>query len=88
MTEGSTEFSAHVASAKHEKRDLTHEILCTEDNWFKRGIKEAIAIKKIKPTLNKDEGRYHIPAIYDKLIRNNLSIKASDQVVTSTSQNY
>ena len=46
QTEGSTEFSAHVATDKHEKSDLKHKILCIEYNWFKRGVKEAIAIRK------------------------------------------
>ena len=52
LSEGNTEFSAHVASDSHEKEDLQYSILCTEENWFKRGVKEAIAIRKIRPTLN------------------------------------
>ena len=47
LSEGSTEFLAHVASQEHEKCDLGHAIICTEDNWFKRGVKEAIAIPKM-----------------------------------------
>ena len=34
LTEGNTEFSAHVASGRHEKEDLKFSVLCTEDNWF------------------------------------------------------
>ena len=49
LTEGNTEFSAHVASDVHTKKDLQYAVLCTEEDWFKRGVKEAIAIKKIKP---------------------------------------
>ena len=77
LSEGSTDFSAHVASDVHEKSDLKFSILCTEENWFKRGVKEAIAIKKIKPTLNKDEGRYHLSKVYDKFIRSSVSMKTS-----------
>ena len=75
LTEGSTEFSAHVASDTHEKEDLQYSILYTEDNWFKRGIKEAIAIRKLKPNLNLDDGRYSLSAMYDQLIRSRLMIK-------------
>ena len=28
-----------------------------------------IAIRKIRPTLNQDDGRYHLSKMYDKLIR-------------------
>ena len=79
LNEGSTEFSAHVAGDTHEKGDLRYTILCTEDNWFKRGVKEAIAIKKIRPTLNKDEGRYHLSPIYDQFIRSSVVMKTPDQ---------
>ena len=65
---GNTEFSAHVASDTHNKEDLESTILCTEENWYKRGIKEAIAIRKLKPSLNQDEGRYHLSSMYNKLI--------------------
>ena len=41
LTEGSTEFSAHIASDHHEKNDVEHTILMTDDNWYRRGIKEA-----------------------------------------------
>ena len=75
QTEGSTEFSAHVATDKHEKSDLKHKILCIEDNWFKRGVKEAIAIRKIRPTLNLDDGRYHLSAMYDQFIGSHVTME-------------
>ena len=75
LTEGNTEFSAHVASAEHQKEDFEYSIIYTEENWFKRGIKEAIAIRKMRPTLNLDEGRYHLSAIYNHLIRSRLTIE-------------
>ena len=75
LTKGSTEFSAHVASDVHVKSDLGWKILCTEENWFARGVKEAIAIRKIKPTLNADAGRFHLSPMYDKLIRSSLVLK-------------
>ena len=68
-------FSAHVASDEHEKDDFEYSIICTEENGFKRGIKESIAIRKIRPTLNLDDGRYHLSAIYDELIQSRLIMK-------------
>ena len=77
LSEGNTEFSAHVASDRHSKDDVQWRILCTDDDWFRRGVKEAIAIRKIKPTLNKDGGRYHLPRIYDDLIKSSVTMTTS-----------
>ena len=90
LTEGSTEFSAHVASDIHEKTDLEFTVLCKDDNWFSRGVKEAVAIRKIKPSLNLDEGRYQLSPMYDRFIRTSQVIKtprmgAKDATVQSTS---
>ena len=74
-TEGRTEFSAHVATDIHEKTDLEHSILMTDDNWFRRGVKEAIAIRKIKPSLNQDGGRHHLSAMYNPLIRDHVTMR-------------
>ena len=74
LTEGSTEFSAHIASDTHTKDDVEHKILMTDDNWFRRGVKEAIAIRKIRPTLNQDDGRHHLSPMYNKLIRSNVTM--------------
>ena len=79
LTEGGTEFSAHVASEIHEKSDLEFSVICKDDNWFSRGVKEAVAIRKIKPTLNLDEGRYQLSPIYDKFIRTSLVLKTPSQ---------
>ena len=77
LTQGNTDFSAHVATDIHEKKDLKFSVLCTEENWFKRGVKEAIAIKKLKPSLNKDQGRYHLSAIYDDFIRTSVTMSTT-----------
>ena len=77
LNEGNTDFSAHVASDTHEKNELRFSVLCTEENWYKQGVKEAVAIRKIKPTLNKDQGRHKLSPIYDNLIRNSVAMKTS-----------
>ena len=74
LNPGTTEFSAHVASNTHKKSELEVKILCTDDNWFNRGVKEAIAIIKIRPTLNADEGRHHLSAMYNQLIKSSVTM--------------
>ena len=49
----------------------------TEEDWYKRGVKEAVAIRKINPTLNKDKGRHKLSPIYDQLIRTSVAMKTS-----------
>ena len=47
-------------------------------NWFDRGVREAIEIKKKKPTLNEDEGRYHLSVIYDTIFgKENMAVPRS-----------
>ena len=65
ITEGNTLFSAYVASDQHSKEDLEWNIIFTKYNHFKRGVKEAIAIRKIQPTFNLDSGRYHLSPVYE-----------------------
>ena len=77
MNEGSIDFSADVASDNHEKNELRPSVLCPEENWYERGVKEAVAIRKIKPTLNKDQGRHKLSPIYDNLIRTSVAMKTS-----------
>ena len=66
--EGNTEVSKHIASEEHEKGDVVIKAITYDENWYTRGIREAIVIKEIKPTLNVDEGRYHLSPIYDNII--------------------
>ena len=47
-------------------------ILTVENHWFERGIKEATYIRSVKPTLNKDKGRYKLPNVWDNLIHREL----------------
>ena len=54
---------------EHGKDDIEYRIIGSEPNWLKRGIKEAIEIKKNRPTLNDDEGRFHLSAIWTKPLR-------------------
>ena len=56
------DFPNHSVSLDNTK------ILDREPRWFERGVKEAVHIRSIKPTLNKDGGRHQLPHIWDRLI--------------------
>ena len=41
------------------------QILDRDEDWLRRGIKEAIYIRALKPDLNRDGGRHQLPTIWD-----------------------
>ncbi|KAI8505493.1 Interferon-inducible GTPase (IIGP) [Branchiostoma belcheri] len=43
-------------------------ILDTEQDYFVRGVKEAVYIRAHQPSLNRDGGRYRLPATFDALL--------------------
>ncbi|KAI8512320.1 hypothetical protein Bbelb_089590 [Branchiostoma belcheri] len=52
-------------------RNLTLDkvrILDTEQDYFVRGVKEAVYIRAHQPSLNRDGGRYRLPATFDALL--------------------
>jgi len=73
LTEGNTSVSSHLAQ-DHIHGEVDVKILGREKNRLRRGIKEAIEIKRNKPTLNKNtQDRYFLSPIYDNLISNTRS---------------
>ena len=48
------------------------KILEVEHKWFERGVKEAIHIRALKPSLNRDGGRYNLPPIWNNIIKERL----------------
>ena len=40
--------------------------------WFERGVKEAIHIRALKLSLNRDGGRYNLPSIWNNIIKERL----------------
>ena len=53
-------------------------VLDRENDWFRRGVREAIHIKRTNYTLNKDQGRHNLPSCYDKVI-----LSSCDRTATS-----
>ena len=55
---------------QHMKKEAFEvKILGYEADWWNRGVKEAIQIKRHKPSLNKDAGRYNLSRIWDLAIK-------------------
>ncbi len=65
---GGSEVAEHMQHENHEDTDIEYKIIGTESNWYKRGIREAIEIRRRKPSLNQDEGRYNLSQIWNKSI--------------------
>ncbi|KAI8507825.1 hypothetical protein Bbelb_140650 [Branchiostoma belcheri] len=48
--------------------ELPLQTLALLDDYFKRGIKEAIYIRALQPSLNRDRGRYRLQTTFDPLL--------------------
>lgn len=62
----------HTEQPGHSVDIENVEILAVENRWFERGVKEATFIRSVKPTLNKDKGRYKLPNVWDNTIHREL----------------
>ena len=62
------EVAKHIMEHGHNKTDMELSILGYESNWMKRGIKEAINIRRYKQSLNEDQGRYKLSQIWTDVI--------------------
>ncbi|KAI8513339.1 hypothetical protein Bbelb_099780 [Branchiostoma belcheri] len=58
----------HIESLGHTVDLEGVRILDTEQDYFKRGIKEAIYIRALQPSLNRDGGRYRLHTTFDPLL--------------------
>ena len=44
------------------------KILDRESSWYEQGVKEAVYIRALRPSLNRDGGRFQLPHIWDPLL--------------------
>ena len=58
----------HIHTHNHKIDEQQTKILDQDTDWQKRGIKEAIHIRRHNPTLNRDEGRHSLPPLWNSLI--------------------
>ena len=70
-----SEVSRHIHSdnPNHNIKWENTKILSVEHKWFERGVKEAIHIQALNPSLNKDSGRYNLPLIWNNIIKERLT---------------
>ena len=58
----------HVLQSNHIMDWDSAKIVQREENWFVRGVKESIWIRKTPDNINRDEGRHILPHLYDDLL--------------------
>ena len=63
-----TDCKGHTVHIE-ELKNLTVEL-----KWFERGVKEAIYIWALHPSLNRDGGRYNLPPFYNNMITRHVNI--------------
>ena len=61
ITTGDTIMSEHMALHDHSERDISIRLLDFEPNWGKRRIKESIAVRELRPSLNGNDALYLSP---------------------------
>ena len=64
----SSPVGAHLEATSHRVEWKDVQILDREEDWFRRGVREAIQIKRKGSDLNRDKGRHYLPPAYDQLI--------------------
>ena len=67
MAKTSSAIHEHCDSTGHTFNPSESKVLSSEDNFWKRKVKEAIEIKQRKPSLNRDEG-LELPQVYNGLL--------------------
>ena len=65
----SSPVGAHMKERRHSFEVDDIKIIDNEDKWFQRGVKEAIHIHSLNPSLNRDRGRHILPPVYASLVQ-------------------
>ena len=63
----------HAREHGHHFRKEDMTILSAEADWAKRGIKEAIYIRSLKPSINIDPGRHSLSSHFDQIINKEIA---------------
>ena len=59
----------HARDEQHHFRKEDISILSREHDWIRRGIKEAIFIKSLSPSINIDPGRHSLSSHFDTILK-------------------
>ena len=62
-----TAVGDHCREHGHVINKNNVEVLAREEGWFKREVREAIEIKTLQPTINRDQG-FDLLAIYSEIL--------------------
>ena len=65
----SSPVGEHLAHSHHCFKEENVNVLDKDSRWFQRGVKEAIHIAANNPTLHRDRGRHHLPAVSNSLVK-------------------
>ncbi|XP_074661617.1 uncharacterized protein LOC141914249 [Tubulanus polymorphus] len=71
----------HVDQPGHTVDIDNVRILGVEPRWFGRGVKEAIYIRTLHPSLNKDGGRFHLPAVWNNVLSRSMERGTHTQLI-------
>ena len=74
----SSPINIHHKKFKHPIAWDKVEILDQDTDWFGRGVREAIHIRRCQANLNRDSGRHKLPPIYNRLLGVDDSVSPSD----------
>ena len=69
----SSAVKEHQESTGHNIDWKNVKIVGKEEHWMKRKIKEAITIRRVKPSLNRDQG-WDLPPIFCNLLSHDLTL--------------
>ena len=67
MSRSSAAIYEHCVREGHKIRPENAKVLMSEDNFWKRKVKEVIEIRQRRPSLNRDEG-LELPRVCDSLL--------------------
>ena len=59
----------HMTQQNHIVEWAGTKFIDRDSDWRRRGIKEAIWLRKTKDNMNRDEARYRLSHIYDNLLK-------------------
>ena len=63
----------HARENDHHFRKEDLSILASDHDWVKRGIKEAIFIQTLNPSINIDPGRHKLSSHFDGILKETIS---------------
>ena len=67
-----SEVAQHLFTERHQVDFKDTKVLDREPRWFERGVREAIYIRAQEPTLNRNQGRYLLPTVWNRIVHTHI----------------